>query len=435
VGVGDHEAVGQGAGERVRFLLGQLAHVGDAHLRLGHLLQDGAGQGAAAVVAAAAAVELVLLLVFPDRVQHVGDGDVAEGRRRHRVGPPRPGDGGGGGRAGDRAPRVGAHIQLGGDGVARGALGPGDATAFAGQQLEEEGRARRAGVERLQQAGDGPQPADRQQAVIEVSARQEAADRPVHAALQRIEGAAAGRRVAGQIRQVGGFDAGDGEPAAQLFERQREAEALGVQVGVALLADAGADEEDVGALAVARLQLGRVGQHRRQDGREGRREGGVVAGDQLDGHGAGGGEEEPALGRLEQGRDRLGDELRSLGGLVDGGEAEAVERGRQLGGAYAGELGDERRRERGDHRDAAAQEGARARQVVAHQLGGVPAGAHAPAAEDAGLGRDGGVVVFDADRFDEAVSHAGVAVAALGVERVDGRVHGEGGARRWGRGG
>ena len=246
----------------------------------------------------------------------------------------------------------------------------------------------------------------------------------LHAALDGIERAFL--RLLGFEAAVGGFgEAGEVdvlfmEPLVEILEGEHDVEQFGMVLGLALLGDAGTDEDDADVFTEVSAQHFAVREQGREDGRNVGLAVGAVLGDIVDNHGTGRGDPDALRLAAHERGDASRDLLRAQGRLRDGVEAEALECVNQLRGADAGELRDERGREGDDHGAAALEQLLGGGQIVAYLLGAVGAGEHAVAADDAELGDDARAGVLHADGFDRTLANAFVAILALALPRVDG---------------
>ena len=202
------------------------------------------------------------------------------------------------------------------------------------------------------------------------------------------------------------------EPFVQLPEGQRGLHDLVVLVGLVLLCDAGADEDDLGFLAVPELDVLSVGQHGGQDVRQIRKAFGIVALDQkVDGMAAGGDDDVPAL--LQH----------FIVGFFDDGGADGrflhVEKAELLQGVlHAADVGvritgDEARRQGDDHLVVVPDEAPDLFGVVTDHLQVLRTDVIAFSAENAVFLDDLGLVLPEGDGLDGAVADALVAVSAV----------------------
>ncbi len=220
------------------------------------------------------------------------------------------------------------------------------------------------------------------------------------------------------------------EPALELVEGEGGVDGAGDDGvgGLALLGEAGADEDDEGVGAVLLLEVAAVRDHGGDDRRDVVDEVGIDLLDQVHDDGARRGDDGPALfvgerpllvdgsdhrgaerGFAAAGKAKLGQCVRDRLERGQAGRGAAVDRevGRDGGGdaRHDGATGCKRGLDRG--------------QAVADDLGVLRAGAHAGTALDAQLGDDLGLAARHPHGLDRADADAAVAVAAAGRVGAD----------------
>ena len=235
-----------------------------------------------------------------------------------------------------------------------------------------------------------------------------------------------GRLVPRRLRRLGRVGAARRQQPVGLLQRQHLVDHR-LQQRVArlgLLGHAGPDEHAAHVLAVELLDRQRRGDHRGDDGHEPVDQLGVVLAHVL-GDGRAGGRDVHAGRVLVEvvgvgPADQVG-ALRDLHHVVEPGRLEGAD---QLPGGRA-EARREGRRQEGGHGGVLLEQPGRPLQPAQVRLGVLGADQRAVAAGDAALVDHERLAVLDADRLRGAVPHAGVAPAAVLLDRRDdGPAHG-----------
>ena len=403
-----------------------LDRVRQAHLDLGQALPDRHRVIATALVAAGAAVELVLgrrlVHARQDLAQLLRRRHVVEALVERREGP--------------REVDAGELVDRGlpGRAVERPLAGAGLA-AHVGAALEHRLFAAEAGAHDAALAAEDVEQARLGLAVLELADGVGQVGAPVgghdvaaeqilvelgglqHAARDGEQGAEAAVRWIEVVvggRQRGQSDAPGLQHGAQLDVGERGVDlALELLVQrLALLGDAGTDEDDLHVGPVLGVEHAGDGEHRRDDGGEVVEQIGVVLA-RVAHDGRAGGGHVAAVGRGEQSRVFGGHQVGAEADLVDVGEAEGAQGRDQRRSVALGELrrvagGDDRR-----HRRGAGENALGVLDAAEDLLGVLAAHRDAVAAADAARLDDARLAVEDLDGFGGALAHARVARAAL----------------------